>query len=329
MVTKSATLPVGAATIGLKDGKTLRAARKRQASETQLVAGTLEAISTFHKPWGLMGEVIGTAAEKGIEVLKWCILDVMEQCPQARDCSTCPLHADCGGKVKEREGGFFKYLDVLKIHRRSSRDSWETEMLCLRPRVDGAVYPHFSMEKHVTNDDGVFANAQASGEWKLAIDFGFHSPFVCLWIVEHEGKVYVVDEYEQSARMLHEHLDVIESRPWRAKVVCCDPAGNSRNEQTAESNVQFLRRRGYTVRSRRSRITEGIEKVRLALCPASGEATLVIHSRCAKLISAMQKYHYAKGGSELPVKDGADHAADALRYFFVNRGGSEVKWRRY
>jgi hypothetical protein len=130
--------------------------------------------------------------------------------------------------------------------------------------------------------------------------------------------------------MLHEHLEVIESRPWgRAKVIACDPAGNSRNEQTAQSNVTMLKQRGYTVRSRKSAIADGIEMIRLALHPAAGAATLFISGQCKKLIESMEKYHYAPGGSELPVKDGADHCVDALRYYFVNRGGSGVRSRKY
>jgi hypothetical protein len=60
--------------------------------------------------------------------------------------------------------------------------------------------------------------------------------------------------------------------------------------------------------------------IRTALSPAYGEPKLFIHPRCAKLIKAMQGYHYPPGGGEVPEKDGEfDHLIDALRYHFVNR----------
>jgi hypothetical protein len=39
----------------------------------------------------------------------------------------------------------------------------------------------------------------------------------------------------------------------------------------------------------------------------------------------MRTYRYGAGRAETPVKDGADHLVDALRYYFVNRDGGEVE----
>jgi hypothetical protein len=300
----------------------------RSAQCGQMVRGVVEAMSTFHQPWGLMSKVIESARQNGTKLLKWCIVDVMEPCPEERDCKTCVLWEDCGGVAKTRCDGFMSIDDLIRQKHRVSIEMWRSEMLCHRPSVQGAVFPRFSAEEHV-GENIEFATPRAAVQ--LAMDFGFASPFVCLWVVETEGgKTFVVDEYVQEGRMLHEHLEVIEARQWgRAKVISCDPAGNSRNEQTAQSNVSLLRQRGYTVRSRKSAIADGIEMIRLALHPAAGAATLVIARRCRQLIESMQKYHYAPGGSEVPVKDGADHCVDALRYYFVNRGGNGVTWRRY
>jgi Terminase RNaseH-like domain len=135
------------------------------------------------------------------------------------------------------------------------------------------------------------------------------------------GVVHVIDEYVEPARTVEEHLEVIEARPYGKPMrIACDPAGNAKNEQTGEANVQLLRRRGYRVHTRGSKIQDGLELIRAALKSGTGVTRLFIHARCRKLIEAMEKYHYEPGGgSEVPVKDGADHAIDALRYFFVNR----------
>jgi hypothetical protein len=167
----------------------------------------------------------------------------------------------------------------------------------------------------------------------LAIDFGYAAPFVCLWIHGGAtGDVHVLDEYVQPERTMDEHIEQIQSRTRWGKVtrVSCDPAGSGRNDQTAASNVQLLRSRGYTVRTRHSQIQDGLELIRAALKPAAGKATLFVHKRCERLIKALRSYHYAPGGSELPLKDGEhDHLIDALRYWFINRTMGEVKTRVY
>ncbi|MBC8104949.1 MAG: hypothetical protein H7Z14_00025, partial [Anaerolineae bacterium] len=130
------------------------------------------------------------------------------------------------------------------------------------------------------------------------------------------------------------HLQQIEARPWsklggKIARITCDPAGASRNDQTAASNIQLLRRSGYTVRSRKSLIVEGLELIRRALRPAHGEPRLFIHPRCVRLIKAMQSYRYGNG-TESPIKDGThDHLIDALRYSFVNSVSEKVKERTY
>jgi hypothetical protein len=156
---------------------------------------------------------------------------------------------------------------------------------------------------------------------------------VCLWILRGDGDVaYVLDEYVQPMRTVDEHLPEIEGRPWgKARRIACDPAGAARNEQTAMSNVQLLRARGYVVKFRRSLIMDGLEMIRAALRPAAGEPRLFIHPRCKRLIAALRGYRYAEGGGEVPIKDGEhDHLIDALRYYYVNRASGEgVVSRRY
>ena len=85
------------------------------------------------------------------------------------------------------------------------------------------------------------------------------------------------------------------------------------------------------MRYRASRISEGIEAIRHALRPASGEARLLIDPRCRGLIAALRAYRYPDGGGENPHKDGVhDHPIDALRYYFVNTQAREaVRVRRY
>lgn len=289
-----------------------------------MIAGTVQAISTFHRPYGLMSRIIDDAPAAGKRLVHWCLLEVLERCPPQRDCRTCPLWDECRGLAKDKCDGFFRIDDAIAMKRRVSRETWESEILCRRPSTRGCVFPSFDRAVHVSNAIAPSAQARLS----LAIDFGFHNPFVCLWIFEQPDsrRLIVVDEYVQQQQTIDVHLAQIEARNAsigrRPNRIACDPAGSARNEQTAESNVSFLRRHGYSVCTRRSLIVEGVEMIRAALRPACGEPTLIIHPRCQRLIRALEQYRYAPDsrGGELPLKDGVhDHLIDALRYFFVNR----------
>jgi hypothetical protein len=289
-----------------------------------VISGTIEAMSTWHRPGGLMGGVIESAKAKQISVIRWCILDVLERCPAERDCGSCLLYAECGGLAKTKCDGFFSIDDAIRMKRRTSVEAWESEMLCVRPVTKGRVFPSFDRAIHTGDCSGV-------GRMSLAMDFGFRNPFVCLWIVTREdGVTEVIDEYVQEQRTVAEHVEFIEGKKWgKVTEVACDPAGSGRNEQTAESNVQLLRRRGYRVKTRHSMIHDGIEMLRAALKTAAGEVRLRINPRCERLIKAMEGYHYGEHGGELPLKDGEhDHLVDALRYHFVNARRGETKGGR-
>jgi Terminase RNaseH-like domain len=294
------------------------------------VHGAIDALSTLHTPGGLMQHIIDSASQNNIPVVKWCLIDVLEHCPQERSCETCPLWDECQGQAKRSAGGFVKIDDAIRMKARVSRETWECEMLCQRPSVKNAVYPHFDPQHHVREFEPTEGQATS-----LAVDFGFAAPFVCLWMIDTDEQVRVVDEYVQPRRTLEEHLAMIHQRPWaRAKYVACDPAGAGQNDQTAMSNVQLFRSSGYVVRTKPSRIVDGIELVRRAIRPATGVSQLLIHPRCKHLIASLSGYRYphlSTGSTELPEKDGThDHACDALRYWFINRNRvDEVKVRVY
>lgn len=294
-----------------------------------MVRGTIEALSTLRRPFGLMQTVIDDAYSSGRKVVRWCLLDVLEKCPAERECATCPLWDDCRGVAKERCEGFFKIDDAVAMKARVSPDIWASEMLCRRPSVRGLVFAAFEPAVHVT-DAPPFA-LDSSVEWWLAMDFGFSAPFVCLWIAKRGEHIYIIDEYLQDQLTLDAHLATVKDRPWpAARRIACDPAGNGRNDQTARSNVDLLRAAGYAVKTRPSQIVDGIELVRAALKSAAGQVRLHVHPRCAKLIRALQSYHYVGPRSELPDKDGThDHPIDALRYFFINQQSSRATPRAY
>lgn len=303
--------------IELFDADVLHAAKFITQSSRRQVAA-MEMFSTMHRPYGLMQRLIDEAPGSGIPIFKWCLWEVIERCGRDRSCSRCPLDTDCQGKAR-RARGYLKIDDVISQMARSSRAGFESEMLCLRPNLENAVFDEFDPAVHVRP-----VGYDAGLGLYRAMDFGFANPFVCLWMqVDDAGVVRVIDEYVREKKIIAEHAAVVKQRtPCDETGVAgtfVDPAGAGRNGVTGTSEIRELAAAGIRCQCRKSRILGGIEKIRAALRAGDGTSRLVISPKCEKLIQAMRCYHYPDAGGELPEKDGIhDHPIDALRYFFVN-----------
>jgi hypothetical protein len=316
--------------VELFDHDVFAAAKFTTHSMAGLIAA-MEIISTMHRPYGLMQQVVSSAGKFGTPVFKWCIWEVIEKCT-GRDCSQCGLWGDCQGKAKQADG-YLKIDDCITARRRSSRAAWEAEMLCKKPNLENVVFDQFDPAEHVQPID-----YDPNLPLYRSLDFGFVNPFVCLWIqVDGDGVVRVLDEYVRSRATIDAHAAQITQRTpggeQRVAATFCDPAGSGVNDVTGTSTVRELRSLGIVTRYRRSGILEGIELIRRAIRAGDGKSRLLISPRCQRLIEAMQCYHYPETGSaaELPLKDGLhDHPIDALRYFFVNHNRTtKPTTRRY
>ena len=318
--------------VDLFDEDVFSAAKFTTQSTSSIKAG-IEMVSTMHRPWGLMQKVVSENEKVGSPVYKWCLWEVIERCV-GRNCSQCALWSDCKGCAKGAKG-YMKIDDCISSMRRSSRAGWESEMLCLKPSLENAVFSEFDPAVHVREVD-----FDPDLVVYRSLDFGFVNPFVCLWIqVDGDGVVRVFDEYVCSKATVAANAKEVKKRTpggeQSVAVTFCDPAGKGKNDVTGTSSISELRSLGIAVRYRRSGIIEGIEQIRRAVRSGDGKSRLIISPRCQKLIEAMKCYHYRESGSgaigELPVKDGIyDHPIDALRYFFVNyRRNKRIKSRRY
>lgn len=301
------------------------------------VQGAVEALSTMHRPGGLMARLVEGDGSSQVgggrwRVFRWSFLDVIERCAAERACEPCVLWSDCRGRAKHA-GGFMQVDDLVSQWQRSSREAWAAEMACRRPRRSDSVYPNFDPDRHVQPTAG------QTGTLIGGMDFGLRSPLVMLWArLEGEAgdaspagqRLHVVDEYVEEGLTLEQHLAAIARRGHDAPTwVGVDPAGRQRNSHSGLSDIDVLRAHGHRVRAQRSKLEEGIERVRRRL----DRGTLLIHPRCVKLIAALRGYHFdvERPHRTEPVKDGPDHACDALRYMIVNleRGPAALRVRRY
>lgn len=297
-----------------------------------LVSGAIDTLSTWHQPGGPMSTLIDPVSlspSGGRTLFRFSAIDVLTKCPTKRDCLACQLESDCKGAAKQARG-HLPIDDAITMKQRTGALDWSTEMLCNRPARTNAVFPEFDALKHVESQPPISDPPSAT---IAGMDFGFRSPTVLLiaHTYHHESPpwVFVTHEWIERSLRLDCFIDALidPSRrfanadpPPPPTWIGVDPAGNQRHEQTGTSNVQLMKRAGLDVRFRRSSILESLKLVRKRLAPAAGSPTLLIHPRCSGLIHALTHYHYPEHDpqSTTPVKDGYDHAVDALRYMLLN-----------
>jgi hypothetical protein len=296
------------------------------------VRGAVECLSTMHRPHGLMHRIVTEARQGKRRLFRWGVADVLGPCGRERRCGveeegglrpTCPLWGECRGRAKERAAhGHVSIDDAIAMKSRVSLATWEAEMLCLRPRRSDAVLPEFEVGTHVRECEPPRGAALVAG-----MDFGFRAPTAVLWgWIDPEEVLWIVDERIEAGRLLDEHIAAIRTglgrrSGWSTPAwVGVDPAGRAVSEQTGVSPVQVMRAAGLVVRDRRASVEEGLGLIRARLRPACGSVRLMIHPRCATLIESLERYHYRPDNpaDERPVKDGSDHAVDALRYLVLN-----------
>ena len=302
--------------------------RSRQCGDIP-VRGAIECLSTMHRAHGVMRSLVDEAKRGTRRLMRWSVLDVLEKCPLgcARE-GACRLGPVCAGRGVDREtAGHVTLDDALTMRSRVSEATWEAEMLCEAPSREDAVLPEFDPEVHVFRSElphrMLAGSAPDGARWLCGMDFGFRAPTVILWAVADAlGGLWIVDERVEREVIVEEHARAILDGPWPKPVwIGVDPAGRARNGQTGETDVQVLQRFGLPVRARKLTIQRGLAMIRARLRPADGsQPRLHIHERCTRLIEAMETHHYDINQleSESPIKDGTDHAVDALRYLIIN-----------
>jgi hypothetical protein len=157
-----------------------------------------------------------------------------------------------------------------------------------------------------------------------SLDFGYRKPFV-LWLqetgdgrliafAEWAGEDATVEEMMVRIKQMEAEMGIEEAR---VVFSACDPAGAS-VDSAGVAPVERLKRAGFKMRYRPSRLLTGIELVKSLLQDASGCRHLFIAPALKQLIGDFRRYRWHQDSQE-PLKDGlCDHSMDALRYFAVN-----------
>lgn len=294
---------------------------RSETLKTGLVRGSIDALSTMHMPFGLMRRIVGSCAEGKRTLFKWGIAEVLAPCAcEAHQRVVCAVGEECAMRgAGDGVAGHVSIEDASRQKGRVSREVWESEMLCLRPTRRETVFPEFDESVHVVDalPDGV----DASGVWLAGMDFGFRTS-VLLWAVHdpRRDRLFIVDERVAHNGLLRDHIEAMRSGAWPVpRWLGVDPAGRATSDQSGRSNVELLRASGFRPGWRSAPTRTGLEMVRARLRPAIGEPRLFVLRRCKGLIEALRSYHFDPKDQwrQMPIKDGHDHAADALRYLVV------------
>jgi hypothetical protein len=309
------------------------------------VHGSIEALSTMHLRHGLMQSLVENPQQPR-RILRWNVLDVLERCPPQRSCESCALWIDCRGRAKNPAvNGFLRIDDAIAQIGRVGNATWQAEMLCAQPDSSDAVFPEFDSAVHVIDEE---TEMKLRNDYRIiaGIDFGYRAPTVLLWAaLDERDCLTVIEEMVLREHTSEEFIAVAKQRmseralPWPVWIGA-DPAGHSRNEQTGVSTIALWKRAGFAMRTRNLGIETGVMAVRRRLKRGDGAITLRIASRCPHLIEAVRHLHYPPPGRgarrtsdppTTPVKDGHDHACDALRYMITNLddSGHTTRQRTY
>lgn len=309
-----------------------------------LVPGRVEALSTHHRPGGLMHQLTRSAPDRPNNprtIYRWNILDVAARCPAALPCKGCVLWDDCRGRAKQA-AGYFDIDELIRQRDRVSDDVWDAEMMCKRPSTTDRVYPRFVRSRHV-----VALDPAAAGRYVVAVggmDLGIRGlSVVLIGLADGLGesaKLHILGEHVAKGLTVDQNLDAATTKaaergwptPQAMRFLAVDPAADQRSGQTGKSSSAVLRAMGCTVLTPRAPLARGIEQVRRRL----DRGRLTIDPSCTTLIDALEQYRFdpKHPESQTPLKNdenGPDHACDALRYLIIalDAGGQGVTTVQY
>ncbi len=142
--------------------------------------------STWHRLAGPMAELIDKGRAGAFPVNTYCVFEVLERCPEERSgprlekCPECPLKAWChadrdahpsGLPKAKRSAGHYTIDSLIQKVKAVSLRVFESDYLCLRPRLAGVWFSMFDETTHVREA------AEYEPNWPvhLAIDPGVHT----------------------------------------------------------------------------------------------------------------------------------------------------------
>jgi hypothetical protein len=276
--------------------------------------------STWHRVAGPMAELMERGKAGAFPVDSYCMFEVLERCPDERSgpnlehCPGCPLMAWChsdrdsdplGRPKAKRSSGHYTIDSLIQKAKSVSDRVFESDYLCLRPKVSGIWFTTFDERSHVA------ASAEYDSRYPahIAVDSGVHTGatfFQSRPRLNGSGyQINVFAEYfaegvsaESNAKAIVELARQLCGGIGPRTRVSTDPAGNARTAIGPTVRGEYERERlvgrngleGWPGGKK----VDGLQLIEALLKSADGTISLTIHPRCRKLITAFQSYARAK-----------------------------------
>jgi len=208
-----------------------------------------------------------------------------------------PLDASRTAQVLWDERGT-EYLRSARS--KQSEHAFMREYCLVVQTREGAVYPMFSSNRHITTET---PSGSSVARTFYGLDWGSGNPAgITVYLKTADGHIYVPDEWKEPASGTQDYVNILSDfeREYGHGTVFCDPSD--------KRGVDDLRDEGFDAVAADNDIEGGIRSVRDLL--VSDE--LHIHERCEELISELKAYRYNQTTGK-PVKKN-DHLVDGMRY---------------
>ena len=211
------------------------------------------------------------------------------------------------------QGGFVDQKEIEEAQRDLDKKSFEQEFLGTFVIYSGLVYYGFKRSENVK--ELTFTKPQKMIH--ISIDMNI-DPMSAVCFVIDNNKIIVIDEIEMYGSNTDELVNEIYSRFPGTKIFAYpDPSAKARKSSSGgRTDLSILANAGFIVKApnRHMPVRDRINSVNSKLCNGKGERGILIHPKCKKLISCLERQIYKPGTSQPDKDSGHDHMNDALGY---------------
>ena len=223
------------------------------------------------------------------------------------------------------ESPYFKD-DLNELKRTLTKETFRQEILCEFQAYQGRVLPvdrFQTVRKDVKYD--------SSRPVYAGVDPGYRQSHVVICQLHNEtdrfADIHQIDEISLTNSTTQQLADAMKAKPYHYTAIFGDPAGSGTNLHSGRSDWQLFSENNLKVTIKRDAVTRnvvsGVSHMRTWFEDADGRAHIFLNPSCKESLSSYENYHYPEHKAEQslkhePVKDGREHACDALRFMIVN-----------
>jgi PBSX family phage terminase large subunit len=214
-------------------------------------------------------------------------------------------------KAMTTDNPHITFEDVEQLRSQYSQNFARQEINAEFVSLEGLVYQAFDFNRHVIKP---VTTIPAGAEIVCGIDAGYKDPFVCLSVMKHKDRFYVIDEYYATMRTMESHAFNIKGGWLHTQTIrrWMDP---SAAQESADLHAQSI-----GTFPAKNDIRAGINAVARMI----ETDRLFVAQNCLQTLNELSMYRYkdstSKNAGEVPI-DKDNHCMDALRYVIYSEDG--------